>query len=272
MQRTEKIAQAALRVFDADLEIGDKKRVDSFEMRVERAEPDQVFAGCDEAVSTGFLVKSAQEFNVGEGESMVIAEGVLGDEAHTLILETGKKLVRTGDATEGQDGRARWSKQMVGNGHLATEPDDRLGKLKVAELIHAGRISFGNGKEGGSAKGGDGFAKIASGKKMIVEIVRIHEDDVGLTGELAMLEAIVQEMHAGGDPCFSRDLFCKNSGLVPLSGYVDWNSGFACDLEGLVSEKCWIAVWNDPGGCGDLATITPGEHVCINPSFGQKPG
>jgi hypothetical protein len=184
-QLGEKIVQRFVWVVNLDGEAG------GLEGKAEGdgAKPDLVFLRGQEGGCTGGSGARGEAGEVAFGVAMVVGEGGLGCEAEACSFEASEELLRAGDAAEGGD----WAVDG-GNVHGAAKAPDWASPTPGFQFRFQLGIVRGNGKNGGAMDGAERLAKIACGEKAIVTVAPVEEQDVGIAVELAVLEAVVEEM------------------------------------------------------------------------------
>ncbi len=175
---------------------------------------DPVFVGSDDGlgVESGGLIEQALELVWGVG-SVVGADDDIGNVGH-MLSEHGLEGVRIADAADGEDaffdevrhgkvglrGAGHGAGFPAGPGHChvgergtAGEGGDAL--VEGVEVRRSDLIGAGEDDVMGSAEGGEGLAKQASGQESFVAegVGRIEEDQVEVAVGLSVLEAVVED-------------------------------------------------------------------------------
>jgi hypothetical protein len=131
------------------------------------------------------------------------------------------------------------------------------------------RIIGGDGENSGAAEGVEGFAEIAGGEQVVLPVVTVEQYYVYVAVELAVLEAVVEEMNSLAR--FSRVVgLRKNTGIVTLRGYVDRHACFAGNEERLVAEVRGGSARSDAGWEAASAAIATGEYVDLESALEKR--
>jgi hypothetical protein len=149
--------------------------------------------------------------------------------AQAGCFEPGKKLRRAGNPTKGHD-RAIDAR----NHHAAGKTPHGPMPVPSAEF----RLQFGivrrNGDDIGAPRCLHGLAEIAGRQEAIVPIFAIQQQDVHIAVKLAMLETVIEDVHArAADRSWafasikSRHLLSQLAGFVTLARDVHRDSRFA---------------------------------------------
>jgi hypothetical protein len=120
--------------------------------------------------------------------------------------------------------------------------------------------------------GRERFAKIAGGEEAIKPAAPVEEKNVGVAVELAVLEAVVENM----DPrlvlagACGRIGFGELASVEPLTGNVDREAGFAGDEERFVAEFVGGAVGANAGRKRALSAVTAGKNVDLEAALRKR--
>jgi hypothetical protein len=227
-----------------------------------------VFGGEDEGVRVEFGGAGGEGLRVAEGVGVVIAEADSGGRSAAGGAEGRVEADRAGEGAEGQWMRGDGCGGAIERGEVEGalgEPEMRGGVERVDFWGQAGVFVTEN-DDVSAAEGGEGFAEVAGGEEMVGEVGAQDEDDLNLAGELAVLEAIVEEVDSrlGGGL-----LFGEEACVIAAGGDVDVSSG-AGEKEGFVAELDGGASGIDVGGHGVAATVATGEDVGVPAEGGEE--
>jgi hypothetical protein len=118
------------------------------------------------------------------------------------------------------------------------------------------------------------FAKVAGGEKAVVPVVAVEQKNVSVAVELAVLEAVVEQVDLRPLLVFGRPRLNLGelAGLEALPRNVDWEAGFARDQERLVAEFVCGAVGADTNGKRARAPVASGEGIDLESALGEGVG
>ena len=125
-------------------------------------------------------------------ERVVIAEGEGGLEVDAGRSQAREKLARVGDSAEG-DGASLHCRRNEAPAHAP----DRGADARVGEGGGGGGIVFAQNEEAGAAQRGERLAEAAGGQEAAGGVAGVVQMEVGVAGELAVLEAIIEQVNAG---------------------------------------------------------------------------
>ena len=91
----------------------------------------------------------------------------------------------------------------------------------------------------GVAEGGEGLAQIAGGQEDVVDVFAGEQDDVEIARELAVLEAVVEQVHDHGG---AGIVLRHEAGLVAVGADVDGDAGALGEQEGFVAEAGCVSL------------------------------
>ncbi len=122
----------------------------------------------------------------------------------------------------------------------------------------------------GAAKGGERLAKTARGQQAFGEVGGVDEDDVGIAGETAVLESVVEQVNGargGGEA-----LFGEQAGGVATGSEGDGKLGAARDEEGFVAVAAGVTGGIHQFDGTGVAAVAAGEHIDRDVLSGEEFG
>lgn len=239
-------------VEEFDAEFGDDDGADGLEgLEGSGGEFNGVFGGGEEAVGGEVLGGLEEAVDVFWGVGVVVGEAVGAGGLAAGVCEHGEEVFRAGESAEG-DGALR-----EGGGEFEGAADGEGGGCGVLrdDSGEGGGFVFADEEDVGAAERGEGFAQIAGGEELIGDVLPGEEDEVERAGELAVLEAVVEEVCLRGQGGFG-----ELAGLVAECADEDLQA-FAGHFEGFVAEALRGAVGVDFFDGAGAPAVAAGEDV-----------
>jgi hypothetical protein len=237
-------------------------------------EADEIFFGGEEEVGVGGGCGRGDAGEVGGGIAMVVGEGegggggevarVVGDGA-----ERGEEFFGAGDAGEGErTGGGGKLREVEGAAEGPENGAAAGGTLEEVEKIGSeGGVGFGEDENVGAGERAMGLAEISGGEEDVGEVGGGEEDDVGVAGELAVLESVVEKEDGGGgerlrlgrEGLRGEGLRGEEADLIAIGANEDGGWRGSGEEEGLVAEGGGVSGGVDAGDVGGLAAVSAGE-------------
>jgi hypothetical protein len=210
---------------------------------------------------------------------MVVGKGFPDSELQSSDRKARKKLLGAANAAKGSH-RSGFTAARDWNFHFAKQTPDGPLPTPGPQFSLQIRIVGWNCNHIGPVNGLNGLAEIAGGQQAVLPIPAVEQQNIHGAVELAMLEAIVEQMDEGAkffsQECNRRRIrFGEQACVESTGGNIDRNAA-SCDEKRFVPE--FLRGSREGYSCGELAAaaIAAGEHVDLEAAprerIGQRDG
>jgi hypothetical protein len=240
-------------VLKVDAELGGAEGGNGFQAgTLFGAEADGVFPGGEEGADGVALLEVEEVGDVRVGKGVVVREGGAGGEGDAAGGEGLEEFIGPGDTAEGDDTFAGgWGREF------AVHDPDGLVEIAAAEFGFEGAVFCAKDEDVGAAQGGERLTEAASGQEGLLEVAGVEDDYVEVAGELAVLEAVIEDVQArAGDLALG-----KKASLIAAGADVDGNAGLLRYEQGFVAVAGSVALEWNVFGFARAAFVASGEDI-----------
>ena len=261
----EKPAEGGGLIFNLDAKRGGENGQRRLEGRARASQPFNSFSVVSQRRGSCGASLLRQAVEIGLGVAVVIGESAAPGNARAGGFKSGKELCRPRDAAKRKN-RAVERRDL----HRAPQPPDGAMPAAGTEVGFEGGIIRWNGNDRRSFDGRHRFPQVARGKQAILQIGSAHKENVHIAMELAVLEAVVEEMDTSALRVHLR--FRQNAGIVPLGSNPDRHARRARNQQRFVAVLPGRTGRIHPRSRTAAAPVAAGENVNGHSSRGERQG